>query len=413
MRRVSPGLPFDRRRFLGTAALLAGAASRRAPADDTGTGTAFFVIGDTHYLADAADPSRVDDASAAMTGALVDTLNGLVGAEIPEAAGGGVVRRPCGVLHAGDVIDTGDKQGGVTGRMQRTEIAAFERTMGLDGRDGALDFPVYEVHGNHDGPQATGVAIDRIVERNRTRPGLARVSADGLHYSWDSDDVHFVHLGIVVGGVEGLKRRRRYAPRGSLAFLVEDLREEVGGSGRPVVLVHHVDVARYTVPVPVDAPFADKEWDPADVAGFHAALEGYEVAAIFHGHTHARAVWRWDGRSVRPGPTDLPAGLDDGAAEAGGPPGAGAAPGDAAAVGDDGAPVGAMAGDAAADGGRRVHDIFNCDNSSHFGGPAQAFFYVELGPGGLVVREYATRDGWQSGAWTPLVWRRAGRGAAV
>ena len=36
-----------------------------------------------------------------------------------------------------------------------------------------------------------------------------------------------------------------------------------------------------TEPVPDDAPFADKEWDPADVGGFHAALEGYEVAAIF------------------------------------------------------------------------------------------------------------------------------------
>ena len=54
--------------------------------------------------------------------------------------------------------------------------------------------------------------------------GVARISPDGLHYSWDSHGIHFVHLGIVVGSVPGIARRRRYAPRGSLDFLVDDLR---------------------------------------------------------------------------------------------------------------------------------------------------------------------------------------------
>lgn len=372
-------------------ALAAAAACGRAPAaaprGDDGETVAFFVIGDTHFLADASDPSRLDPASAAMTDGLIDALNGLAGSGIPPEAGGGTVRRPRGVIHAGDIIDTGDKPGDAAERMQRTEIVAFEHAMGLDGRDGRLDFPLYEVHGNHDGPQAVGVAIDRIVARNGRRPGVARVSADGLHYSWDAGDVHVVHLGIVVGEVPGIGRRRRYAPRGSLRFLVEDLREEVGQSGRPVVLVHHVDVARYTAPVPDDAPFSDKEWDPADVAGFHAALEGYDVAAIFHGHTHARAVQRWDGREVRPGP--------------------------AGSGGDDAASLSAAEAAVEAEPPPRTYDIFNCDNSSHFGGPQQAFFYVEIGPEGLVVREYATRDGWRSGAWTPLVWRRARRAVPV
>jgi len=384
-------------------ALAAAGAVRILPAaradDAADAPCAFFVVGDTHFFADSDAPATILAASAAMTGGLVDTLNRLVGTEIPEACGGGVVRRPVGVLHAGDVIDTGDKQGADAERMQATEIAAFERTMGLDGTDGALDFPLYEVHGNHDSPRAQGVAIERIVARNRSRPGVARISPDGLHYSWDSHGIHFVHLGIVVGSVPGIVRRRRYAPRGSLDFLVDDLRTEVGASGRPVVLVHHIDIARYTTPVPADAPFADKEWDPADVAGFHAALEGYDVAAIFHGHTHARSVWRWDGLAVRPGP----AGSGDGA-------GRGEevrdGEGRGGADGDDAASDAVATADAAGE-PRRVYDVFNCDNSSHFGGPSQAFFYVEIGPAGLVVREFATRDGWRTGEWTPLVWRRA------
>ena len=133
-------------------------AAAASAGDIVGEPMAFYVIGDTHFLADAASPDRLLPASAAMTTGLVDTLNRLVGSEIAPPAGGGTVRRPCGVIHAGDIIDTGDKQGADAVRMQRTEIAAFERAMGLDGGDGALDFPVYEVHGNHDSPRAIFVA---------------------------------------------------------------------------------------------------------------------------------------------------------------------------------------------------------------------------------------------------------------
>lgn len=353
----------------------AGVAARRVPQAGDGP-LAFIVVSDTHYLADKDCPSRLDEGSAACTSRLIERINGLAGTEIPERSGGGVVRKPSLVIHAGDVIDTGDKTGQVQAEMQVTEMAAFERTMGLTGSDGDLDFPVYEVHGNHDGPAGTGHAIDRIIERTKKRPGVSHVSPNGRHYSWEVGDVHFVNVGIVVGSVPGIARRRRYAPLDSLDFLVDDLRRNVGGSGRPVIVTHHIDIARYTVPVPADAPYANQEWDPADVGGFHAALEGYNVAAVFHGHTHGRAVWRWDGQSVTPGGERLT---------------------------DEDLETG----------DRRVYDVFNCDNSSAPPGGQQAFWYVELSPDGLTVREYATKDAWQTGFWSPLVWQRAGASAAA
>jgi len=379
MTSSNPAFPVSRRFFLGHAAgglaavsAVPALAARHAAADDT---IAFFVVGDTHFFADAAAPDRLHEKSAAVTGALIDCLNKLPGTEIPDRAGSGAVRRPFGVIHAGDVIDTGDKQGKLQDAMQRTEVAAFERTMGLTGKDGGLDYPVYEVHGNHDGPAGKGPAIERIIERNKARPRVDHVSPNGLHYGWDVGDVRFVNLGIVVGSVAGIARRRRYAPLESLDFLVTDLRDKVGDSGRPVVITHHVDIARYTAPVPADTPFADKEWDPADVGGFHEALRGFNVAAVFYGHTHGRNVWRWDGASCRPAGETLPE-------------------------------------EAAADDARLV-DVFNVDNSAHFAGPSQALFYVELGPDGLVVREYATKDGWQTGFWTPLVWKRPAAAVAA
>ena len=104
-------------------------------------------------------------------------------------------------------------------KMQQTEWAAFTDAYGLTGKDGKLKVPVYEVHGNHDSPRGDGLAVKKIAERNKARPGVTNVSKNGVHYSWDWGGLHFVCLGIVVGQVADLARKRRYDPLGSLEFL--------------------------------------------------------------------------------------------------------------------------------------------------------------------------------------------------
>src|SRR6202012_4753456 len=100
---------------------------------------------------------------------------------------------PRGVIHAGDCIDTGDQ---ANAKAQRTEWSAYVGAFGLTGNDGKLRFPIYEVHGNHDAPRGDGLAVQQIIARNKTRPGVTNTSPNGLHYSWDWDDIHFVCLGI-------------------------------------------------------------------------------------------------------------------------------------------------------------------------------------------------------------------------
>lgn len=352
-----------RRTFLGTLGTAVGGWSLRPvwsqeaqPKTDAAAHgpISFFHIGDTHFLADKNDTKKLDARSATTTGGLVDTLNRLADSEIPEAAGGGRVHAPRGVIHAGDVIDSGDKSGGDYPAMIDTEWASFRDAYGLNGRDGRLKFPVYEVHGNHDSPTGDGVAIKHIAARNKQRPGVTNVSANGLHYSWDWGPVHFVNLGIVVGGDPAIQRKRRYNPLDSLPFLIADLKANVGESRRPVVLTHHIDMVRYATGCDTTTAPVGKEWDPCDVSSYYAALKSYNVVAILYGHTHTRNVYRWDGSTNR---------------------------------GQQGIPT------------------FNVDNSSHFSGEAQAFFYFEIGARELVVREYATNDRWQTGSWTPQVWR--------
>ena len=325
----------------------------RADESSGSSKVAFIVVGDTHYLADKLNPAKMDEKSKDVCGRLVETLNRLPGTEIPIEAGGGRVLETVGLIHVGDIIDTGDKNGRVQEEMQRTEWAAFTEDYGLSGADGRLKLPVYEVFGNHDAPHGTGHALDKIRERNKRRPGVVNVSDNGLHYSWDWGSAHFVNLGLIVGNSKSVGRKRRYAALDSLDFLISDLEDKVGSSRRPIVISHHVDIGRYTEPCAPNAPADNKEWDPCDVRAFYDALQGYNVAGIFYGHTHFREVFRWDGMSKK-------------------------------------ATIGL--------------NVFNTDNASHFSGAAQAFLYVELDNKGLTVREFMTKDGWQSGTITPQCW---------
>lgn len=318
---------------------------------------AFFFLSDTHYYANENAPQHLDDSSRAVTRGLVETLNRLPGTEIPAEAGGGCVAEPRGVINGGDLIDSGDKQGTKFEAMQVTEWEAYTADFGIDGTDGILQYPVFEVHGNHDSPDGRGYAIDGIIARNRRRKGLTGVSENGLHCSWDWGGIQFLNLGIVVGSVSDRTQRRRYAPMESLEFLQADLEQHVGTSGRPVVITHHIDIARYSLPCnETDETNMNHEWHPCDVRGYYEAIQASNVVAILHGHTHVRNTLFWDGESTR---------VDQGLA------------------------------------------IFNADNASHFSGGKQAFFYFELDWRELVVRECFTADFWRSYQWTPQVWRRS------
>lgn len=353
-------MQLSRRQLLGSlAGASAALAFRPAFAATDNKPVAFALVGDTHYLANKESPGEMFPDSVAVTSQLIATLNNLPGRTISTEAGGGSVSELNGVIHAGDLIDTGDKTGGVHEKMQQTEFDAFQADFGLTGKDGKLKFPCYEVHGNHDGPRGTGLTIEGIQARNKRRPGLKNLSANAQHYSWDwgpaERPVHFINLGIVVGSPGDKDNPRRYNPLDSLEFLKDDLQKSVGDSGRPVVITHHIDVQRYSTPCEADPKNAGKEWHPCDARGFHAAIAKYNVIAILYGHTHARNVLKWNGTQTK--------------AEQG-------------------------------------FDLFNVDNGAHFRSDAQAFFYFEITKDQLTVRELATTDRWQTSQWTPQVWTR-------
>jgi hypothetical protein len=236
----------------------------------------FIVTSDVHY--DAFENEDRND----RVGDTIRHMNTITNITWPEKLSGGLIQRPRGVLVLGDVIDDGDR---IYQGKHQTPIQwlFFQADFGLDGTDGMLNYPVYETWGNHDGPpigrEQHGFSFQaQLKKRNQVRQKkgwLAEISTNGLHYSWDWDDVHFAQLGIYPADRQHPKVRYNaqwHDPQGALTFLKHDLARHVGGSGRPVVLMSHCG-------------FDTDWWHEEDWKAPYEAMKPYNVILYFYGHS--------------------------------------------------------------------------------------------------------------------------------
>jgi cytolysin (calcineurin-like family phosphatase) len=237
----------------------------------------FIVTSDSHYVEVDRKNSRNESNRVS-----IEEMNHIQEATWPQKLGGDRVSKPRGVLLLGDCIDEGDKA--IKGRSIAAEqYAAFVADFGLDGTDGRLKIPVFEGWGNHDGPPAgkekNGFSFQAHL-KDRTQKRLAdkrvsNVSENGLHYSWDWDDVHFVQLNLYPADRqrEGVHYSAEWHnPQDCLAFLKKDLAEKVGASGRPVILMSHCG-------------FDTDWWLPKDWEEVYTAAKSYNVVLYLYGHS--------------------------------------------------------------------------------------------------------------------------------
>jgi hypothetical protein len=245
------------------------------PADEDLT---FFVAADPHY----GGSLKAREINQLM----VREMNSMPGQMYPEDFGlKGKIHTPRGVIILGDIVDDGEAPDVLSTWQEYVE------DFGLKG-EGLLAFPVYEGFGENDGP-SNGLVRNNLKNRNKIRPSIRSLSADGLHYSWDWGKVHFVHLNLYPGraGEELLNywHRRissdaRY-PKYSLDFLIEDLRRNVGGPDRPVIIFQHYGFDSWS----------ETFWTERERNAFLNAIEPYNVVAIFWGHSHVSQAFSWNG----------------------------------------------------------------------------------------------------------------------
>jgi len=227
----------------------------------------FCMTADTHYNA---RWQGIDNEAGNKR--VIDRINSMAGnIRYPSQFGGGYVQHPRGVVCLGDLTDHA-KQSDWTG----TETwDGWVDDYGLNGGDGRLNYPVFELYGNHDCVFFSGRKIpkDGIKERNLKRQNV-NVSPNGYHYSWDWDDVHLMNLNLCPGGPG--------APAEDMfGFAEHDIANHIGNSGRPVVIFTHYGW-KYDL---------DKFDEPA----FYTMVKDLNIIALFHGHQHNTRHYQWRG----------------------------------------------------------------------------------------------------------------------
>lgn len=211
---------------------------------------------------------------------VVGLINNIAGTPYPDSLGGGIVRTPLGVIAPGDLLDKGYDPKDSAHKWDEW-VADF----GLTGKEGHLVFPVYEGIGNHDGGPTRSIPRAKIRERNKVRPGLASVSPNGLHYSWDWEHVHFVQVNLFPGDTpaDATVGPAEHDPEMALEFLRNDLARHVGASGKPVVILQHYGLL---------GGMSDW-WTTESKERYYQAIENYNVIGIFSGHSHGNEILPW------------------------------------------------------------------------------------------------------------------------
>ncbi|MBU2983848.1 hypothetical protein KO528_00665 [Saccharophagus degradans] len=145
---------------------------------------------------------------------------------------------------------------------------------------------IFDGLGNHDERTGDGsVKRDRYsLWPKRARAGNIQMavgnaepesSSDIPHYSWDWDDVHFVHLNVYPGDApcSNCRKGKTVDPYSAINFLLYYGLKNVSRS-TPIVLIYHYPLE------------ARDYWSDAQVASFKSAIADYNVVATIVGHYH-------------------------------------------------------------------------------------------------------------------------------
>jgi cytolysin (calcineurin-like family phosphatase) len=216
---------------------------------------------------------------------------------------------PLGVVVGGDMTDDGGGQ--VTKPSEGTQLLQFSQRYQQGVGPDRVHWPVYVGLGNHDldqnGPPHNvnwyrREMRDYVEINHRTgvffKPPVpvTNFDVDSDCYSWDWGGLHLVQTHRFAGDTG------HGAPSG-LPWLKRDL-AAYAADGRPVVLFQHYgwdafsierwDSARHTYDD--EGSGVPHWWSDADRKALLAALQGYNVIGIFHGHQHATPmIYQRDG----------------------------------------------------------------------------------------------------------------------
>jgi len=203
-----------------------------------------------------------------------------------------------GILYAGDLTQNAWTQG------NQDEFSWYQQAI-----SGVAHY-FYDGLGNHDVKQTSdtiksnpNVIIADVRDRKHNTAKARKAGSGRPHYSWDWHDVHFIQANLFPGD-EPSADYPDLDPDQALAFVSNTLSQNVGSTGRPVVLIHHYGFDGFSINngsdpcddvITADHTKEDGDWwAESDRVAYWNAIKNYNVIAIFTGHLHLFAVTNYN-----------------------------------------------------------------------------------------------------------------------
>lgn len=219
------------------------------------------------------------------------------------AGAGKRIATPLGVVIGGDMTDDGGGQVATPG--EGTQLRQFSQRYQQGVGPDRIHFPVYNGLGNHDldqdGPPPHVDWYRRelrdYVELNHRRTVFYQPPVPVTNYDVPSDDYSWDWGGLHLVQTHRFAGDTKKGAISGLDWLKRDLSDYAGG-GKPVILFQHYGWDAFSTENwdPADRTFdpsgkgAAHWWSEPDRQALLAALDGYNVIGIFHGHQHETAM---------------------------------------------------------------------------------------------------------------------------
>ncbi|MBI5345778.1 MAG: metallophosphoesterase [Chlamydiae bacterium] len=211
----------------------------------------------------------------------IKDMNNLPETKYPSLVSG-VVKKPLGVILIGDLTNKGRLEewfGPWVRVFSDYRNLGFLALYGLNGEN-LLKYPVFEGFGNHDHKRNSTIIKERIKHRNLHRMEKINISKERLHYSWNWENVHFIHLNEYPGYSKEAEN--------SLKFLKEDLKNNLKSFDTPIIIFHHFGFDEHS----------STWWKEDERKAYYEVIKNYNVIAIFNGHSHTIEHSKWKGIDV-------------------------------------------------------------------------------------------------------------------